>query len=51
MPRKTVICAHFSTIPKRLSDFSTDPNELEKNTSIEKIRKEVVINRNPKVKN
>jgi hypothetical protein len=49
MPRKTVICTHFSTTPKRLSDLSTDPSELEKNTNIEKIRKEVVINKNPRV--
>ena len=49
MPKKTVICAHFNTTPKRVFDFKVEPTELEKNTSIEKIKKEVVINKNPRV--
>ena len=49
MPKKTVICAHFNTTPKRLFDFNSDASELEKNTRTENMTKEVVINRNPKV--
>ena len=49
IPTKTVSCTHFKTPPKRVFDFKMEPTALEKNTSIEKMKNEVIINKTPSV--